>query len=497
MTSRPGSLSLLIAAVLIPTLVSRLTSADERPNVLVLITDEHNFRTLGCYREQLPREQAEMWGQGVVVPTPNFDQLAKSGVLCTRAYATSPVCSPCRAAMVTGHYPHVVGVPTNDHVLDRSIPTIADRLNERGYRSGFIGKWHLAGEGKPEWAPDVDGGFQSKSYMFNRGHWKKLVFRDGHPAVGPSKNGMPNYDVDDADETTYTTDFLTDRAIEFIQDPQAQDQPFLLFVSYPDPHGPNTVRRPFDHRFDELRFSAPRTYGTGLPVPKWLGADKQHPVFRGLDMSRYFGMVQCIDDNIGRLLECLQLTGKLEDTLIVMTSDHGDLCYEHDRQNKGNPYEGSARVPMIVTMPGRIPGQQVYHQPMGTVDLTPTLLGLLQIESTVADQGRDLSQDLINPALARRQENEAITFLRNSGTSANWLAAVDRRYKLILSVDDVPWLFDSQQDPDELLNFYRRPGTEGVAERLAQALKEYGERYSDPYIQATGIAHSLEEILTP
>ena len=93
--------------------------SSDGPNVLLLITDEHNFRTLGCYREQMPREQAEMWGAGVIVPTPNLDRIAKEGVICTRAYATSPVCSPCRAAMITGRYPHVAGVPTNNFILDR------------------------------------------------------------------------------------------------------------------------------------------------------------------------------------------------------------------------------------------------------------------------------------------------------------------------------------------------------------------------------------------
>ncbi|HAD57922.1 MAG TPA: sulfatase, partial [Planctomycetaceae bacterium] len=138
----------------------------------MIITDEHNFRTLGCYRETLPREQAEMWGFDAVVKTPHLDRIAGEGVLCTRAYATSPVCSPCRAAMITGRYPHTAGVPANDRVLDQSIPTLADRLNKAGYRSTFIGKWHLGGTGKPEWAPKVDGGFQSTEYMFNRGHWK-------------------------------------------------------------------------------------------------------------------------------------------------------------------------------------------------------------------------------------------------------------------------------------------------------------------------------------
>jgi arylsulfatase A-like enzyme len=493
MSYYPLRLAFLLTLTCIPCIARAAT--DGLPNVLLIVTDEHNFRTLGCYRELLSPEQAQMWGSNVVVPTPHLDSLAKEGVICTRAYATSPVCSPSRAAMITGRYPHNVGVPTNDMVLDRSIPTLADKLNKAGYRSAFIGKWHLGGEGKPEWSPKVDGGFQFKKFMFNRGHWKKFVIANGEPAVGSQRNGEPNYNLDGADEKTFATDWLTDRAIDFITDADAT-KPFFTVISYPDPHGPNTVRAPYDHRFDGLRFSKPRTYQTGVAAPKWLGSTAKHPVFRGEEMSRYFGMVQCIDDNIGRLVARLKNAGQLDNTLIIMTSDHGDLCYEHDRLNKGNPYEGSARVPLILRLPKRIAGQQVYRQPIGTVDLTPTVMGLLKLPSDPADQGRNLSAVLADASQAKTDnEHPPMTFLRNSGKSAAWVAAVDARYKLILSVNDDPWLFDAEQDPDELLNYYLRPGTAGVAERLAKALRDYGLANKDPYLSHPKISASLDEVL--
>jgi arylsulfatase A-like enzyme len=486
-----------LAAALFCWFAGSVCAADvDRPNVLLIITDEHNFRTLGCYRDLLPLQQAEMWGPGVVVPTPHLDSLAKEGVICTRAYATAPVCSPCRAAMITGRYPHVTGVPTNNLILDRSIPTLADRLNDAGYRTGFIGKWHLGGTGKPEWAPKVDGGFQFKKFMFNRGHWKKFIIEQGVPAVGAKKNGNPNYDLNGADEKTFSTDWLTDRALDFMTDDTARAKPFFTVISYPDPHGPNTVRAPYDHRFDDLPFEAPRTYQTGVPAPEWMASGGNHPVFRGSDMSKYFGMVQCIDDNIGRLVEQLRQTGQLDNTLIVMTSDHGDLCYEHDRQNKGNPYEGSARVPMILRFPRRIAASQVYKQPVGTVDLTPTVMGLLDLPADPDDQGRDLSATLVDVSSeVVDRSSPPIIFLRNSGTSARWVAAIDARYKLILSISDDPWLFDNEQDPDELLNFYGRPGTKGVAQRLAKALREYGARVKDPYFEHQQIIASLARVL--
>ena len=108
-------------------------------------------------------------------------------------------------------------------------------------------------------------------------------------------------------------------------------------------------------------------------------------------MPSYYGMVKCIDDNVGRLLETLEEQQSLDSTIILFTSDHGDLCYEHDRLNKGNPYEGSARVPMLIRYPPRIDAETVYEDPIGTVDLTPTLLGISQLDAPATFEGRDLT----------------------------------------------------------------------------------------------------------
>lgn len=467
--------------------------AADRPNVLLIITDEHNFRTLGCYRDLMTDEQAEMWGPGTVVETPHIDRIASEGLICTRAYATAPVCSPCRAAMITGRYPHNTGVPTNNEKL-RDIPTLATILAERGYRTGFLGKWHLGGDSKPGWAPEIDGGFAHKKYMFNRGHWKKLGEGSEGPRVAArNRQGQPSYDVAGADPESFTTDFLTDRAIEFVD---ADDpKPFLCVISYPDPHGPNTVREPYDRMFDQLRFLPPRTYGRDdLPAPGWLGGNKNHAKFRGDQMSQYFGMVKCIDDNIGRLLRSLESSGRLDSTVIVFTSDHGDLCYEHDRLNKGNPYEGSARIPMLIRYPDGIAAGTVYRGPVGSVDVTPTLLSLAGVDSSVDFEGRDMTSQL-GPGTERSAPE--VTFLRNAGKSASWLAAVDRRYKLIVSVNDRPWLFDAETDPDELLNFFGRPGMRDVTDRLARALRDYAERTSDPFGSNERIRQSLDACLMP
>ena len=464
----------------------------DTPNLLLIITDEHNFRTLGCYRKLLSVDQAQMWGPDCFVETPHIDRLASEGVICTRAYATSPVCSPCRAAMITGYYPHQVGVSTNNQILNEGAVTLADVLGEAGYRTGFIGKWHLAGEDKPGWSPRVNGGFEDTKFMFNRGHWKKFRLNGDQPEIAAKDNkGRPSYDLNGADETSFATDYLTDQAISFVR--STGDSPFLLVLSLPDPHGPNTVRPPYDHMYDHLRFLPPRTYGRDdLLSPRWLGEGKNHAVFRGEQMSRYFGMVKCIDDNIGRLLNVLQAEQESDSTIVLLTSDHGDLCYEHDRLNKGNPYEGSARVPLLLRYPQGDLNQAVFDSAIGTVDITPTLLGLAGCKVKREFPGRDLSSYFRG---AVHEANSEIVFLRNSGLEANWVAAVDSRYKLILSVSDRPWLFDNEEDPDELFNFYQRPNTNGVVRRLAKGLQKYSLESKDPYFKNAKIIRSLNQCL--
>ena len=142
-----------------------------KPNLLIIQTDEHNFRTLGCYRKTLPNKQAFIWGKDAVVTTPHIDWLAENGALCTKFYATTPVCSPSRAAFVSGRYPQNTPVTTNNIALDDDIITFAEVLKRQGYATGYAGKWHIDGDGKPQWAPKRQFGFADNRYMFNRGHW--------------------------------------------------------------------------------------------------------------------------------------------------------------------------------------------------------------------------------------------------------------------------------------------------------------------------------------
>ncbi|MFK8113152.1 MAG: sulfatase [Rubripirellula sp.] len=459
-------------------------------NLLIIQTDEHNFRTLGCYRETLPPEQAFIWGKNAIVETPAIDSVAARGALCTSFYATSPVCTPSRASFFTGVYPQHTGSPQNDMPMKTEMVTFAKVLQDNGYATGYAGKWHLDGPGKPQWGPERQFGFGDNRYMFNRGHWKKFEITDEGPRVAARQKGKPSYALAEADEKTFSTDWLTDRAIDFIKDNSSK--PFCYHLSLPDPHGPNTVRAPYDTMFENTVIRPPMTFTKTQQNPKWAPATGKNGAgkFRGDLMTQYFGMVRCIDDNVARLLQTLDDLELTERTAIVFTADHGDLCYEHGRLNKGNPYEGSAKIPMIVMVPGKVPAKRVVNEALGTVDFAPTILPLLGFRAPPGTQGRDASSLLTG----KSGDWKDILFLRNAGRSAGWIAAVTDRYKLVVSVSDDPWLFDLESDPDELVNAIGSVDP-SVKIQLAAELMRYGKEFADPHFQNKKLSQELAELV--
>jgi arylsulfatase A-like enzyme len=442
-----------------------LASDTDRPNLLIIHTDEHNFRTLGCYG-------------GKIVGTPNIDFLAAGGAMCTKFYATTPVCSPSRAAFVSGRYPHNTPVETNNIPMSDEIVTFAEILRGTGYATGYAGKWHIDGTGKPQWAPLRKFGFEDNRYMFNRGHWKKMEDTpDGPRVAARNDKDKPTYAVESADEKSFTTDWLTTKTIDFVG--AHRDVPFCYMVSIPDPHGPNTVRSPYDTMFDSSQVPIPSTFHKSEEqTPGWAKPEK------GLTEERlkklmppYYGMVKCIDDNVGRILDALRKNGLLDRTIVVFTADHGDLCGEHKKLNKGVPYEGSAKIPFIIYYPEKIKGGTVVNQVLTCVDFLPTVLSLMDVKTAGLEDGRDASGLFAGEILSDWKD---IGFLR--GTQ-DWLCAVTSDFKLVHSKQDVPWLFDLKNDPDELTNFYEDPQYSAVVENLTTELIAYCKKYNDPRLE--------------
>lgn len=472
---------------LLSTSVAGVFAQTKAPNIVIIHTDEHNFRTLGCYRECLQNEQAFPWGKDAVVETPNIDYLARHGVMFTRCYATSPVSSPSRASFMTGLYPQNNGVWTNDMVLSENTETFGESLRKNGYATGYFGKLHINGKGRPEWHPERDYGFTENTYMYNRGHWKKIEDTPDGPVFRTSS------DVKSTDEETFPTDYFTNQAIKFIN--RQKDNPFCCMLCFPDPHSANLVRPPYDIMYNHIDFKEPATAladTTGRPA--WshgnnLSADQPE------DMAQYFGMIKCIDDNVGKILKALDDAGILNNTIIVFTSDHGDMCRQHGLINKGVPLDDSARIPFIISYPAGMREGIRVENVMSVTDFTPSLLSFCNIQTQARYDGRDLSALWKGDKLPEQYKD--IVFMRavtpkiesdwdESATSMRmkWISAVTPEYKLTYSeyAPDVPWLTDLRKDPDELINRYYDSAYKEIVLQLADELKAYGEQFNDPRI---------------
>ncbi|MCK4922234.1 MAG: sulfatase-like hydrolase/transferase [Bacteroidales bacterium] len=463
--------------------VSAQEQKGDHPNLLIIHTDEHNLRTLGCYRATMTDEQAHMWGKGVVVETPNIDGLAEEGLLCTNWYATSPVCTPSRASMISGLYPIATGSHQNNLPLKDDLVSFAHILKENGYATSYVGKWHLDGYAKPGFEPVRNFGFDDNRYMFNRGHWKVL----GEDETGPmvldkiSPEGWAVFNTNIANEKSFATDFLVDRTIEIMD--RDKDTPFCVMLSLPDPHGPDKVRIPYSEMFMDISFKEPENaHSSEHGHPKWNKPDESKKVenFHKTGIAQYFGMVKCIDDNVGRIMDYLKAEGLDKNTIVVFTSDHGDLMGEHGKLNKGLPYEMSARVAFLLKYPGHVKAGKQIQKAYTMADFTPTILGLMGINHTsYTFHGMDASKDFTNSN--SMIIDDRIVYLTNA--FSRWVAAVNNRYKLVLSPVDKPWLFDLQEDPDEMINFYNNPKYSEIAKKMEDELYRQMEQYNEPLLK--------------
>ena len=198
-----------------------------------------------------------------------------------------------------------------------------------------------------------------------------------------------------------------------------------------------------------------------------------------------------LDESVGILVETLKASGQFDNTLIVFTSDHGDLCGEHGRLNKGVPYEGSARIPFLLHCPGKVPAGTIVDEALSCVDFLPTTLSLMEVKTVGKEQGRDAS------ALFRGKGKNwnDVAFIRSTSTGKPWLCAVTDDHKLVFSAMDEPWLLDLSEDPDEMDNCYEIPKYSKVVLRLTKALESYCRKYEDPYGEVPEIKAAIKQAL--
>jgi arylsulfatase A-like enzyme len=327
-------LSALGAALLLSAATATAADAPDRKlNILVIVADDLGYADLGC--------------QGCKdIPTPNIDSLAKNGVRCTNGYVSCPVCSPTRAGLMTGRYQQRFGHefnpgPAEQAAADFGLPltevTLANRLKERGYATGMVGKWHLS--------------YKEAYHPQKRGFDEFFGFLSGaHSYVKPGVKTNPILrGTEPADEKEYLTDAFGREAVAFID--RHQKEPFFLYLPFNAVHAPLDKAEKYIGRFDKIEDEKRRTFAA---------------------------MLSAMDDNVGLVLKKLRDAGLEENMLVFFFSDNGGPTAQTTSRNdplnghKGQVLEGGIRIPFIVQWKGRLPAGKVYEKPVIALDIHPT-----------------------------------------------------------------------------------------------------------------------------
>jgi len=428
-------------------------------NLMIIHTDQQSQWTVGVYGLD------DLRGP---LTTPNLDNLAKDGVLFTNFFTNSAVCSPSRALMMTGLYATGNGVYTNNNVM-KDVPTLASILKEAGYSTGYSGKWHLSGTAKPGWAPESYG-WDDNRFMFNRGHYKKITENeDGSLKAHPYK--------EIGDEESFTTDWLTDKTLDFIR--ENQDNKFAYMVSYPDPHQPWEVREPFNSMYPEDEMSVPESYSHhDDPINSWLDSLIQKH-YKNVSPERirrfkamYSGSVHLIDYNVGRLVEELKSLDLYDKTLVVFTSDHGEYMGEHGMFYKNQFFEAAYQLPMVIHHPD-IQKDEANDAVFSMVDFAPGILGLMGIENEKEFHGRDFSV-----AIDGQDQWDDVAHVHHANHTG--VGVFTPEYYLIIHKSGENLLFDRVNDPMEMKNLYNDPRHQNVVELMTELVKEHHKMYGTP-----------------
>ena len=425
-------------------------ASESKPNIILIISDDAGYSDFG-------------FNGGRQIPTPHLDRLAREGVVCTQGYVTASVCCPSRMGLMTGRYQQRFGAECNcpaiatpgftkgDLGLEPGERTMGDDLRHAGYKTMMIGKWHL---GEPEQYHPLQRGFD-EFYGFlggSRSYWPIKS-----PGVGAAM--MHNHQrLNEEEQITYTTDNLTDAALDFIE--RHKDRPFFVYLSY------NAVHTPMHAKEEDIEQCADIS-----------------PQRRRI----YAAMTRSMDQNVGRVTKALRDGGLEDNTLVVFINDNGGATNNASinrplRGHKGTYWEGGIRVPFTVKWPGRLPAGRKYHSPVSTLDLLPTFLAAARADH----RGKALDGVNLLPFLEGRKKELPHEYL----FWRLWRAAAVRagRWKLIRVAADplqeerellLPlMLFDLEKDPGETQNLAEKNPEK--AKELLHALERWEKGLAQP-----------------
>lgn len=403
--------------------------------------------------------------------TPNLDRLAEKGILFKRCYSNDPVCGPFRGSILTGQYTSRNGVIGNGCPLPEGTTTFADAFNSAGYETSFIGKWHLGGNGNQPIPKGLRGGFKNfKGYQCYNGFLDNVCF------------------YNEADEELsfdkHRTEVTTDLAIEQLENFTQNKKPFMLMIGYQAPHYPEQPSPKYAELYKDRKIiRRPNCKEDIDPFTPTFSPRSPRPVENDPDFQKYGNnldeyirlynaMCSQIDANIGRLLETLEKLGLADDTMIIYTSDHGDMQGSHGLKNKCLPHEESAGIPMIIHVPWT-PGGRVTDSLVSGIDMMPTCIELAGIPPVDGVDGTSIA-----PFLKGESEKTCDAVFSERG---DWCMIVKNGWKLACERQDdglAPWLMTNlDEDPYELNNLVETPDSSDKKKELLYELTEWNNQF--------------------
>ncbi len=471
----------------------------DRPNLLFIFTDQQRYDSLGCYGNP-------------DIHTPNLDALAAESLLFERAYVTQPVCTPSRATLMTGVYPHTHGCVNNDMHLTEEIPTLPEMLSDANanYRTAYMGKWHLGDEifaqrGFDEWVgvEDAYRRFYNPSRDRNaRSDYHHFLVKNGFtPKDG---NVFSRGEAARVPEAYSKPAFLAKSACEFLD--RAGDDPFVLCLNFLEPHPPYFGA--FDDMYDPADMPIPSNFTAEMAenIPFRNHVQRAHSQKSIPDeaslrklTARYWGLVSLVDKYVGVILDKLKANGLNENTIVVFTSDHGEMLGNHGLIGKTVMFEESVRVPLMMRIPWLERPAQRITQPVSQIDLMPTLLSALGADVPTHLPGRDLTTaierrdfELASPVVVEwngtsgdksfmtPDDSEEVQARVQRIAGVPFRTLVDRAgWKLTLNGIGESELYDLDQDPFEMTNCISDPGCRPIVRALTERLHSWQKETQD------------------
>jgi len=476
----------------------KTSSRPSKPNLLFIWTDEQRADTMAAYGNHK-------------IHTPNLNRLAEESFVFERAYVTQPVCTPSRSSVMTGLWPHQTGCVKNNVPLPLNIPCLPELLNDPSYRTAYMGKWHLGDEifpqhGFQEWVSIEDGYFHYYRPERNknaRSDYYHFLLKNGYqPDLGdrfsrkfaarlPIEYGKPK--------------FLEKKACEFLR--RNVNQPFILYINFLEPHMP--FFGPLDNEHDPYEIDLPGNFADPLdetePLRYRVNRERHQVVYGPSEkkyrqlIARYYGLVSLVDRCVGNILHTLEELGLKENTIVVYTSDHGDMMGSHHMVEKSVMFEEAVRVPLILRVPWLKPYIRNVHGAVSHIDLVPTLLELMGCKKYYKLPGKSLvhllksNQDAMDDVFIEWNPDSGALKIKKGGTklaSQEELEKVRNEHsravitpdgwKLCLSDVEKCLLYNLKDDPGETTNLFYTGNYDDIIRRLSKKIRDWQIRVHDP-----------------